>query len=58
MTLTPVAERLAVELSIPVFTTGMSRLGFENPNLPHTEVSSCFTERYSSHKVPCKTISL
>ena len=29
MTLTPVSERLAVELSLPNFTTGMSRLGFE-----------------------------
>ena len=30
MTLTPIAERLAVELSLPVFTT-LSRLGFGHP---------------------------
>ena len=30
VTLTPIAERLAVELSLPVFTTGLSRLGFEH----------------------------
>ena len=33
VTLTLIAERLAVELSLPVFTTliGLSRLGFEHP---------------------------
>ena len=31
MTLTPIAERIAVELSLTVFTTGLSRLGFELP---------------------------
>ena len=30
MTLTPIAERLAVELSLPVLTTGLSRLRFEH----------------------------
>ena len=34
VTLTPIAERLTVELSLPVLTTlGLSRLGFENPTL-------------------------
>ena len=31
VTLKPIAERLAVELSRPVFTTGLSWLGFKNP---------------------------
>ena len=30
VTLTPIAERLAVELSLPVLTTGLSRLRFEH----------------------------
>ena len=35
VTLTPIAERLAVELSQPVFyDLGLSRLGFEHPTLP------------------------
>ena len=36
MTLTPVAERLAVELSQPVFTTKVCRDRGSNPDLPHT----------------------
>ena len=33
MTLTPIAEHLALELSLPVFYDfGLSRLGFEYPN--------------------------
>ena len=37
MTLTPVAERLAVELSLPVFTTStwVCRDQGSNPDLPH-----------------------
>ena len=31
VTLTPVAERLASELSLPVYDLGLSRLGFEHP---------------------------
>ena len=31
MTLTPIAERLAVELSLPFYDLGLSRLGFECP---------------------------
>ena len=35
MTLTLIAERLAVELSLPVlFDLGLSRLGFEHPTFP------------------------
>ena len=35
VTLTPVAERLAVELSLPVFTTYVCRDRGSNPDLPH-----------------------
>ena len=35
VTLTPVAERLAVELSLPVLTTWVCRERGLNPNLPH-----------------------
>ena len=31
VTLTPISERLAAELSLPVFTTSSVRLGFEHP---------------------------
>ena len=35
VTLTPVAERLAVELSLPVFTTQVCRDRWSDPDLPH-----------------------
>ena len=35
VTLTPVAERLEVELSLPVFTTQVCRDRGSNPDLPH-----------------------
>ena len=35
VTLTPVAERLAVELSLPVFTTKVCCDRGSNPGLPH-----------------------
>ena len=35
MTLTPTAKRLAVELSLPVFTTEVCRAGIRKPNIPH-----------------------
>ena len=35
VTLTPVAERLAVELSLPDFTTQVCRDRRSNPDLPH-----------------------
>ena len=31
VTLTPIAERLEVEISVSVFDLGLSRLGFEHP---------------------------
>ena len=37
MTLTPVAERLAVELSLPDFTTYVCRDRGSNPGLPHAK---------------------
>ena len=46
VTLTPVAERLAVELSLPVFTTHVCRDRGSNLDLPHA--SPCFwTHDYS-----------
>ena len=36
VTLAPVAERLAVELSLPVFTTSVCRDRGSIPDLPHT----------------------
>ena len=41
VTLTPVAERLAVELSLPVFTTNVCRDRGSNPDLPYARRTIC-----------------
>ena len=47
VTLTPVAERLAVELSLPVFTNRVCRDRESNPDLPHTRRTLYLYARWS-----------
>ena len=44
VTLTPIAERLAVELSLPVYyDLGLSRLGFDSNTQPSTCMANAIT---------------
>ena len=53
VTLTPVAERLAVELSLPVFTTQVCRDRGSNPDFPHARPTLYL---YTTAAVSCKII--
>ena len=55
VTLTPVAERLAVEMSQPVFTTQVCRDRGSNPDLPHARwtLYLCATAAFVQNKNKC-----